>query len=121
MLSYDLGPPTAFPVEMPPPPSVFLFPVCITRQHPLAWAGVGGSKLHDSTETLVLYTVHNTHFTTEAMKYNVPLPSHRSFADPYGEINDIKRKPREIYQFGKKSAKVYHSLYSSTEQLQVAL
>jgi ribosomal protein S24E len=24
-------------------------------------------------------------------------------------------------QFGKKSAKVYHSLYSSTEQLQVAL
>jgi hypothetical protein len=31
------------------------------------------------------------------------------------------RKPREISQFGKKSAKIYHSLYSSTEQLQVAL
>ena len=35
--------------------------------------------------------------------------------------NDMWRKPREISQFGKKSAKVYHSLYSSTEQLQVAL
>jgi hypothetical protein len=32
-----------------------------------------------------------------------------------------KEKPREISQFGKKSAKVYHCLYSSTEQLQVAL
>jgi hypothetical protein len=44
--------------------------------------------------------------------------AHRSFADPYG---DLQRKPREISQFGKKSAKEYHSLYSSTEQLQVAL
>ncbi len=35
--------------------------------------------------------------------------------------NDMWRKPHEISQFGKKSAKVYHSLYSSTEQLQVAL
>jgi hypothetical protein len=35
--------------------------------------------------------------------------------------NDMWRKPREISQFGKKSAKVYHSLYSSKEQLQVAL
>ncbi len=35
--------------------------------------------------------------------------------------NDMWRKPREISQFGKKCAKVYHSLYSSTEQLQVAL
>jgi hypothetical protein len=34
--------------------------------------------------------------------------------------NDMCRKPREISQFGKKSAKVYHSLNSSTEQLQVA-
>jgi ribosomal protein S24E len=32
-----------------------------------------------------------------------------------------RKKPREMSQFGKKSAKVYHSLYSSTEQLQVAL
>ncbi len=30
-------------------------------------------------------------------------------------------KPHEMSQFGKKSAKVYHCLYSSTEQLQVAL
>jgi len=36
--------------------------------------------------------VHNTHFTTEAMKYNVPQgpnhpprPSHGSFADSYSE------------------------------------
>jgi hypothetical protein len=34
---------------------------------------------------------------------------------------DMWRKPREISQFGKKSAKVYHSLYSSSEQLQVVL
>ncbi len=34
---------------------------------------------------------------------------------------DYCRKPREISQFDKKSAKVYPSLYSSTEQLQVAL
>ncbi len=40
---------------------------------------------------------------------------------PYGVVNDIQRKPREMSQFGKKSAKEYHSLYSSTEQLQVAL
>ncbi len=31
------------------------------------------------------------------------------------------RKPREISQLDKKSAKAYPSLYSSTEQLQVAL
>jgi hypothetical protein len=31
-----------------------------------------------------------------------------------------KKKPRKS-QFGKKSAKVYHCLFSSTEQLQVAL
>jgi len=30
------------------------------------------------------------------------------------------KTPRK-FQFGKKSAKVFHSLYSSTEQLQVAL
>ncbi len=35
--------------------------------------------------------------------------------------NNIYKKPREMSQFGKKSAKVYHCLYSSTEQLQVAL
>jgi hypothetical protein len=32
----------------------------------------------------------------------------------------VEKTPRK-FQFGKKSAKVYHSLYSSTEQLQVAL
>ncbi len=55
------------------------------------------------------------------MIYNVPRHSYRSFADAFGEINDIQRKPREISQFGKKSAEVNHCLYSSTEQLQVAL
>ena len=34
---------------------------------------------------------------------------------------DMWRKPREISQIVKKSAKVHHSLYSSSEQLQVAL
>jgi len=53
---------------------------------------------------------------------NILSPSHRSFADPYGVSNDIYvvKTPRK-FQFGKKSAKVYHCLYSSTEQLQVAL
>jgi hypothetical protein len=59
------------------------------------------------------------HWTTEAKKYNVHC--HCNFADPSSDINDIQRKPRQMSQFGKKSAKVYHSLYSSTEQLQVAL
>jgi hypothetical protein len=37
-------------------------------------------------------------------------------------VNDtyVEKTPRK-FQFGKKSAKVYHCLYSSTEQLQVAL
>jgi hypothetical protein len=48
-------------------------------------------------------------------------PVHRSFADPYGEINDVQRKPCENSSLGKKSAKVFHYLYSSIEQLQVAL
>ena len=52
---------------------------------------------------------------------NIMYPERRSFADLYGDINDVWRKPREMSQFGNKSAKVYRSLYSSTEQLQVAL
>jgi hypothetical protein len=48
-------------------------------------------------------------------------PPRHSSADPYGVVTDIKQKPREMSQFGKKSAKVYHSLYSSSEQPQVAL
>jgi len=56
--------------------------------------------------------------TTQKISCPPPLPSQRSFADPSGVINE--KTPRR-FQFGKKSAKVYHSLYSSTEQLQVAL
>jgi hypothetical protein len=48
-------------------------------------------------------------------------PFRRSFADPSDEINEILRKPREYPSLAKKSAKVYHSLYSSAEQLKVAL
>ncbi len=53
----------------------------------------------------------SSHWTTEALK------------DEYHIIKrqTLQKKPREMSQFGKKSAKVYHSLYSSTEQLQVAL
>jgi hypothetical protein len=36
-------------------------------------------------------------------------------------VYNKKRKPREMFQFGKKSAKVYFSFYSSTDQLQVEL
>jgi hypothetical protein len=53
-------------------------------------------------------------------KYNVPCPSHRIAASLILPAL-LMRKPCELSQFGKKSAKVYHSLYSSTEQLQVAL
>ncbi len=55
------------------------------------------------------------------MKYNVPRPYHRSFADPYGKkLMKCRKTPRK-FQFGKKSAEVYHCLYSSIEQLQGAL
>jgi hypothetical protein len=53
-------------------------------------------------------------------KYNVPRPSHRIAASLILPAL-LMRKTRELSQFGKNSAKVYHSLYSSTEQLQVAL
>jgi hypothetical protein len=43
-----------------------------------------------------------------------PAPAHHSFAIP-SVIYNIE-KPREMSQFGKKSAKVYNSLYSSKEQ-----
>ncbi len=52
------------------------------------------------------------------LKCNVSHPY--SCADPYVEINYIQRKPRENSSLAK-SAKVYHNLYSSIEQLQVAL
>ena len=106
---------------LPFPWSVFLFPVCIARQHPLAWAGVGGSKSYDSTETLVLYTVHNTHFTTEAMKYNIPAPPIAASLILTGKLMIYRENPAKYPSFGKKSAKVNHCLYSSTEQLQMAL
>jgi hypothetical protein len=44
-------------------------------------------------------------------------PAHRSFADP---SNGIEKAPQK-FQFGKKSAEVYHCFYSSIEQMQVAL
>jgi hypothetical protein len=45
-----------------------------------------------------------------------------SCIDPTSDLNDTYiEKPREMSQFGKKSAKVYHCLYRSIEQLQVAL
>jgi hypothetical protein len=44
------------------------------------------------------------HWTTEDMKCDVPRHTQRSFADPYGEINntDIQRKPREKSQYWRK-------------------
>ncbi|MFN9903079.1 MAG: hypothetical protein ACK55Z_30775 [bacterium] len=44
---------------------------------------------------------------------NIPL-------DQQYKCTYVEKTPRK-FQFGKKSAKVYHCLYSSTEQLQVAL
>jgi hypothetical protein len=48
-------------------------------------------------------------------------PVYRSLADPSYKINDLQRNPAKYPDLAKKSAKVYHSLYSSTEQLEVAL
>jgi hypothetical protein len=39
----------------------------------------------------------------------------------YLQCRYVKEKTPRNFQFGKKSAKVYHCLYSWTEQLQVAL
>jgi hypothetical protein len=39
--------------------------------------------------------------------------AHRSFADPTGEMNDIKKKHREKYQFGKKILESVIQLYCS--------
>jgi hypothetical protein len=46
---------------------------------------------------------------------------HRSFADPFYKINDLQKNPMKYPTLANKSAKVYHSLHSSIEQLQVAL
>ncbi len=43
------SPPLPFPWKIASPPLFFLFPVCIARQHSLAWAGVGGSKSPNHT------------------------------------------------------------------------
>jgi hypothetical protein len=45
---------------------------------------------------------------------------HRSFADSYGKIMVFRENPTKIPVW-QKSAEVYHSSYSSTEQLQEAL
>jgi hypothetical protein len=52
---------------------------------------------------------------------NIISPVYRSFADPFYKINDLQRNPAKYPALANKSAKVYHSLYNSTEQLQVAL
>jgi hypothetical protein len=48
-------------------------------------------------------------------------PVYRSFADPSYKINDLPINPAKYPTLENKAAKVYHNLYSSTEQLQVAL
>ena len=53
-------------------------------------------------------------------KYNVPPPISQLRWSLWRYEWYIEKTPRK-FQFGKKSAKVYHCLYSSTEQLQVAL
>ncbi len=56
------------------------------------------------TPLIVLILSANKYKKTRR-KYNVPHPSHRSFADPYGVVNDMQRKPREMSQFGKNPPK----------------
>ncbi len=62
--------------------------------------------------------------TTEAIKYNVPIPGCRSFADPSDKITIYRENPAKCPCLAKnqpKYTKVYHSLYSLIEKLQVAL
>jgi hypothetical protein len=46
-------------------------------------------------------------------------PAHRSFADPYGKKMIYRENHAKIQVWQK--IRLYHSLYSSIEQLQVAL
>jgi hypothetical protein len=48
-------------------------------------------------------------------------PVYSSFTDLSYKINDLQRNPAKYPSLANKSAKVYHSLNSSTEQLQVAM
>jgi hypothetical protein len=48
-------------------------------------------------------------------------PVYLNFADPSYKINDLQRNPAKYPTLANKATKVYHSLYSSREQLQVAL
>jgi hypothetical protein len=60
-------------------------------------------------------------FATRALNFIILYFNFIIFLLFYCFNKDMWRKPREISQIVKKSAKVYHSLYSSSEQLQVAL
>jgi hypothetical protein len=63
------------------------------------------------------------HCTTEAMKYTAmfPVPPIAVSLSLTAKLMICIEKTPRKFQFGKKSAKVYHCWYSSTEQLQVAL
>jgi hypothetical protein len=52
---------------------------------------------------------------------NIMFPVYSSFTDLSYKINDLQIKPAKYPALANKPAKVYHSLFSSTEQLQVAL
>ncbi len=60
------------------------------------------ATLHPTELCFTLYELHST------LK-NIMSSAHRSFADPYG---NLQRKPRENSSLAKNSAKVYHCLYS---------
>ncbi len=123
MLSYDLGPPTASPLENVSPPPLSFYSLYVYSLPTLICVVGGGLSLvtnHTTAQKLWCSTVHNTHFTTEAMRYNVPAPPIAASLNLKGKLM-IYGETREISQFGKKSAKVNHCLYSSTEQLQMAL
>ncbi len=57
-----------------------------------------------------MYIVHNTHFTTEAMKYNVPAPPIAASLILTGKLMIYRENPAKYPSFGKKSAKVNHCL-----------
>ena len=61
-----------------------------------------------------------SYWTSEAKKYNIMSPAIAAALILTAKVIFVKKTPRNV-QFGKNSAKVYDCLYSSTEQLQVAL
>ena len=79
---------------------------------------------HNKCTSVCPCTAKTRLFRLLTQKTSTQANAHRSFADPTGEMNDIKKKHREKYQFGKKNPrrcnKALFFSYRSILNLQVA-